>query len=299
MREYHEGETAVQERAGVRDAAEGLRGMFKRQIPRGAARFLYDRRFIVLGFVDGEGRVWSGWLTGPRGFLIPRDDRTLLIASAPLMGDPLHEALTNETALGTLVINPALRQRMRFNGVGRLTEDGVELRVHECFGNCPKFIQKRHVHEREASTERAGRFVAANELSASQQEWIAAADTFYIASVHAGNGADASHRGGMPGFTRVEADGTILFPDYDGNNMFLTLGNIQRDPRVGLLFGDFQGGGALRVSGRARLLWDDPRQASFPGARRLIEVTPERVIESTGEVGLAWELEEYSPFNPR
>jgi predicted pyridoxine 5'-phosphate oxidase superfamily flavin-nucleotide-binding protein len=128
---------------------------------------------------------------------------------------------------------------------------------------------------------------------------IEGADTFFIASVHEGTGADASHRGGQPGFVQVVDERTLRLPDYSGNNMFQTLGNIAADPRVGLLFVNFDTGTTLQLTGKARLLWDRPDFAELKGAERAVEIQIEEIVETQGHGPLGWRFREYSPFNPR
>lgn len=125
------------------------------------------------------------------------------------------------------------------------------------------------------------------------------ADTFFIASFHPETGADASHRGGHPGFIRVVNAGKILFPDYSGNNMFNTLGNITANPNAGLLFIDFENGSTLQVNGQASVIWDQDRVEEFAGAERLVEFKIRQVIEIANAVPLRWKFSGYSPFNPR
>jgi predicted pyridoxine 5'-phosphate oxidase superfamily flavin-nucleotide-binding protein len=128
---------------------------------------------------------------------------------------------------------------------------------------------------------------------------IERADTLFIASVHATRGADASHRGGQPGFVRVLDERRLRVPDYAGNNMFQTLGNIATDPRVGLLFVAFDTGTTLQLTGRARILWEVSDRAGLPGAERAVEVEVDEVVEIAGQGPLGWRFVEYSPFNPR
>jgi hypothetical protein len=124
------------------------------------------------------------------------------------------------------------------------------------------------------------------------------ADTLFIATVHPEAGNDVSHRGGRPGFVCVEDEKSLLFPDYRGNNMFNTLGNIELNPQTGLLFPDFESGSALQLSGNARVLWDDPRMKQFEGAQRLVEFDLERVIELPEATLLRFKFQSYSPFLP-
>jgi hypothetical protein len=88
----------------------------------------------------------------------------------------------------------------------------------------------------------------------------------------------------------------LAFPDYSGNNMFNTLGNIAANPNIGLLFLNFERGDTLQLSGEARLIWDPTRVAEFAGARRVVEFRIEEIVENT--VPLRWRFAAYSPFNP-
>jgi hypothetical protein len=121
------------------------------------------------------------------------------------------------------------------------------------------------------------------ELDAGQQAWISGADCFFIASHHPQGGADASHRGGRPGFVTVLGSRRLSFPDYPGNNMFNTLGNIDVQPRVGLLFLDFDAGGILQLTGRASLGWNPETSGSEADHQRVVvSFEVDYVIESHG-----------------
>ena len=185
---------------------------------------------------------------------------------------PWKTPLDHGTQLGLLGIELETRRRNRVNG--RITASDnrrVSFEVDQSFGNCPQYIHPR-TFTRVQPEKIAARRAAA--LSASMREWISNADTFFIASGHHGNdasgGMDASHRGGDPGFVDVESASRLVFPDYAGNNHFNTIGNLVLDPRAGLLFVDFDGGGLLQLTGRTTIDWDSPAVARYPGARRLV-----------------------------
>jgi uncharacterized protein len=131
-----------------------------------------------------------------------------------------------------------------------------------------------------------------------QQRLIRQADTFFIASHHPEGGTDASHRGGHPGFVSVLNDDRLVWPDYAGNTMFQTLGNISVNPHAGLLFIDFERGRTLQLTGRASILWDRKRTAEFAGAERLVEFDVDEVVEIAGAHSLEWRFLDYSPENP-
>jgi len=296
---FHEGEEAVQARAGVQAESRRLGRGISRAIPDGAESFLEAQRMAVVAGVDDGGRVWASLVTGGPGFITAPDSRTLHL-SATLPGrDPLGEALREGRWLGVLVFDPERRRRLRVNGrVASARPGSIEVRTEEVFGNCPKYIQAR-APEPDTERPREGLVRRGDSLDLEQRLAIERADTFFIASVHAGAGADASHRGGQPGFVRVLDERRLRIPDYAGNNMFQTLGNIAVDQRVGLLFVDFERGTTLQLSGRARILWEPADYADLKGANRAVEVEIDHVVEITGQGPLGWRFVEYSPFNPR
>ncbi len=109
--------------------------------------------------------------------------------------------------------------------------------------------------------------------------FIAAQSFFFLATADAEGRPDCSFKGGPPGFVRVMAPDLLVFPDYDGNGMFKSLGNIVANPSVGLLFivmGEKPA--RLRVNGRAEVVRDDPMMAQIPGAQLLVRVTPTAIF---------------------
>jgi uncharacterized protein len=117
--------------------------------------------------------------------------------------------------------------------------------------------------------------------------------------VHRERGVDVSHRGGLPGFVRVVADGTIRIPDYTGNSMFTTLGNFDLDPRCGLAFVDFERRRILSVTGRATLEFG-VEDTTHPtgGTARYWSCAIDRWLEFPLLTATRWMLVERSPFNP-
>ncbi|NQV19892.1 MAG: pyridoxamine 5'-phosphate oxidase family protein [Rhodospirillales bacterium] len=105
--------------------------------------------------------------------------------------------------------------------------------------------------------------------------------------------------GGPPGFVAIEADGSLSFPDYVGNFLFNTFGNLAKDPRAGLLFIDFETGDTLQLRGTARVLWDDPRTEGVPGAQRIVSFVPEQAVRICNALGLGWQFIDQSPHIAR
>lgn len=291
---FHAGEIDVQRRAGVSSQAEQVGRIIAGRIPDDLGEILAEFRVAVAASIDARGRLWASLLTGPPGFLdVVNATRLHLDARAPA-GDPLEANLAGRPEMGLLVIDPATRRRLRFNGHGRVDRDGgIALDVEQVYGNCRKYIQLRRLVESDLpAMPRAA--AHSQTLSAAQRDRIAVADTFFIASAHPEGGADASHRGGRPGFVRVHGDRSLSFPDYPGNNMFNTLGNLAVDPRAGLLFVDFDRGDVLQVTGRARLVWEHDAAPRHP----LVEYDIDEVIDLPAGSPLRWKLLEPSPFNP-
>jgi hypothetical protein len=187
---------------------------------------------------------------------------------------------------------------MRVNG--RVERAGAPIRVavDEVFANCPKYIQRRDLRAAGVGEPLSRVANAADALTVTQRQWIGRADTCFIASGHGGAGLDASHRGGAPGFVEVLDERHIAWPDYAGNSMFQTLGNLASDPRAGLVFADFATGAVLQLSGRARVEWDPERAARFAGAERVVEFEIDAVRETSGALPLRSNASEPSPFSP-
>ena len=242
-------------------------------------QFLEQLPLVLVGSIDESGRPWASALVGRPGFINSPDRRTLEIHSRPFYGDPLNENLAHGVPVGMLAIEFSSRRRNRLNGkVSSMREGYLKISVGQTFGNCPQYIQARDfevlpsvdgISEPHPSRrihrfdERAG-------------EIISKADNFYIAnnlsdeSDDVTHGADVSHRGGKPGFVRIDDDKTLTFPDFSGNYHFNTLGNILLNPRAGLLFIDFEKGDLLYLTCTAEIIWDSDERRAFTGAERLV-----------------------------
>jgi predicted pyridoxine 5'-phosphate oxidase superfamily flavin-nucleotide-binding protein len=295
---FHSGERVVQSRAGVEHQADRIGRGLHDQLPAPAREFIAQQVLAIASTVDAAGRVWASPLSGPPGFMRAADGRSVAIDYRPPPDDPLSAQLYDGAPLGLLAIDLAERRRARINGRVAARADGrIGLTVEAAYANCPKYIQARELIEPGVARPAARAAMRGAALSAEQQRWVATADTFFVATYHPAGGADASHRGGMPGFVQVRGVTSLAWPDYPGNSMFNTLGNIAEYPRAGLLFLDFAGGRALQLSGTAAIDW--AAEPALPGAERVVTFEIEQVIELAGAIPAGWELREYSPFNPR
>ena len=129
--------------------------------------------------------------------------------------------------------------------------------------------------------------------------FIAAQPFFFLATADADGRPDCSFKGGPPGFAYVAAPDLLVFPDYDGNGMFKSLGNIAANPHVGLLFIAMgEKAGRLRVNGRAEVVTDDPAMAHLPGAQLLVKVTPADIFPNCPRYIPRMTTEAPSPYAP-
>ncbi len=286
---YHEGEKAVQDRAGEQAIAERNGRAINTQIMPGALKFVAQQAMAVLGSVDSQGRLWASVLTGEPGFAHAPDQETVLFNlddAGSHRHDPLWSNLAGDRRVGALFIELSSRRRLRINGhVETVGSSRLQLQVDEAYPNCPKYIHRRHLRTSRLSdqTSRHASMREGQTIGDEQRATIEDADTFFIASAHPQRGVDASHRGGHPGFVRVLNDSTLRVPDYAGNSMYNTLGNIEVNPHVGLVFLDFDAGSVLQLTGTAAIRWDLAEQVNHPtgGTGRYWDFSVERWVEAS------------------
>jgi predicted pyridoxine 5'-phosphate oxidase superfamily flavin-nucleotide-binding protein len=247
---FHADERALQERMGVREQAR-QRGavMIRPFMPEQHQRFFEALPLAFVATLDHIGHPQADALAGRPGMLRAATP-TLLVVHDTSREHALH-SLRPGVPLGLLGIDFTNGRRNRVNGaVERHDGDRLALHVTHSFGNCPRYIHVR----------RPDPVVATTTTALDPRTLVETAATFFIASRSAeldpsrGGGVDISHRGGVPGFVRWADDDTVVFDDVPGNNFFNTLGNIASDPRVSLLFIDFDTGRQLRIAGDAVLV---------------------------------------------
>jgi uncharacterized protein len=262
---FHEGEIATQRRAGVQAEAKRLESMLESSgLSQGAARFLAAQRFAALTGRDDDGVLWVSPLAAPSGFF--RSEKNVLyVSTTPRDGDPLHEISTGQQ-VGLIAIDFATRRRLRVNGelVGA-DHAGMAVRVDQSYGNCPKYIHRRAVDVATLATASPVPVRRATLLDPCDRAMIEMSDTFFLGTSHPTRGSDASHRGGPPGFVRVDSPDRLWWPDFPGNNMFNSYGNLAVDDEAALLFIDFVTGASLHVTGHARVQWITPGAAGDDG----------------------------------
>jgi len=264
---FHADEVTAQTRAGVMTMRSGIRDF----MPEQHRTFFAALPYLLAATSDAGGWPLATLLEGAPGFIASPDPATLRIDALPGAGDPASGMIRVTDEIGLLGIDFGTRRRNRANGiVASVDTSGFTVAVRQSFGNCPQYIQRRTITRAGAAASTAREF---DSLFPEARSLMERADTFFVASrsragIGTGGGADISHRGGQPGFVRVESD-TLLVPDFRGNRYFNTLGNLLGEPRASLLFLDFESGDLLQLQGLASIDWSSSAAALVPGAERI------------------------------
>ncbi len=155
-------------------------------------------------------------------------------------------------------------------------------------------FESRALADRLEEKLRHGRFSDADKVFVEESPF------FFLATADASGQPDCSFKGGEPGFARIAAPDLLVWPDYDGNGMFRSLGNIRVNPKVGLLFMRFgEKPGRLRINGTAEIVFEDADLAGFPGAQMLIKLSPTDIFPNCPRYIPRVDLIEPSIYTPR
>ena len=138
--------------------------------------------------------------------------------------------------------------------------------------------QLQDIRETRALADRLEQVIVRSAFTEEDRAFIQGCSMFFIATADAQGQPDCSYKGGLPGFVRVLDEHTLAIPDYDGNGMYRSWGNVLVNPQVGLLFLDFERPKRLRVNGVATVGEDDPLRSEFPGAVFIVRVNAMRIF---------------------
>lgn len=155
------------------------------------------------------------------------------------------------------------------------------------------------VRETRPLADRLEQVIVRSAFTADDRAFIERQAMFFIATADAQGRPDCSYKGGLPGFVRVLDERTLAVPDYDGNGMYRTWGNVLVNPQVGLLFVDFERTKRLRVNGSARIDESDPLLGEHPGAVFIVRITAERIFPNCPRYLHKMQLVEHSAYAPR
>lgn len=300
---WHAGERTLQQRVGVSEMMEVFgRKVIRPFMPQQHRTFYAQLPMLVVGAVDQDGAPWATLLEGRPGFASSPEPTALRVNALPSADDPALAGLGQDAAIGLLGIELHSRRRNRMNGTVTAQDSaGFVVGVGHAFGNCPQYIQTRHFSFARVPGIGIGQAVQAiDSLDGIAALMIQAADTFFVASYVDPDGdilhrqVDVSHRGGKPGFVRVDGD-VLTIPDFAGNFHFNTLGNFVLNPRAGLIFVDFTTGDVLQLSGTVEIEFGGEEVAAFQGAERLWRFHLQKGVLRRDALALRFAFEASSP----
>jgi ferredoxin-NADP reductase len=282
--------------------------------------FLTKVPLLAVGTVDSQGRPWTSLWGGIAGFAGPIAESMIgLKTPVDSTNDPVVKALLSNQVIdedgaprqspGNMVSGLAihLEHRLRWKLFGRMVAGSLDeelgqaqLAVHieESLGNCPKYLNEKHVIPMQQTPTLIS---DSPQLPAAAIELLSRADTIFVSSRHGTSDMDTNIRGGPPGFVRVESnDGNavLVYPEYSGNRLYQTLGNLQTTPLAGYVVPDFETGNVLYLTGRTEVLVGQAAASILPRSNLAVRVTVTAALFV--EKGLAFRGEpgERSPYNP-
>jgi uncharacterized protein len=283
---FHAGEEEIHALLGVSEEARQLEGMIKDRLAPAAMRLLPSFSFVLAASIENSGNVWTSFLTGPKDFISVVSDK--IIALSTISDERFLDNIKANREIGLLFINFEARIRLRVNGTLSIEDGRMLLTIKQSYFNCPKYIQARkferlpQVHQRKEANR--------TRLEDSYIKIIQNADTFFISTYVAEQGADCSHRGGSPGFVEVLDDRTLRWLDYPGNNLYNTIGNLHVNPKCGLLFIDFPNNRIIQLTGTAQFIANDDDS-------RFVVFSSELVDDTFDATPFKWTFLGYSQFN--
>ncbi|RAK97756.1 putative oxidoreductase, FAD-binding [Aspergillus ibericus CBS 121593] len=295
----------------------------------GAAYLLRTAPLLAIGSLDQEGRPWSTVWGGEAGFANPITQSTIEVNTPvdtsydPVVRILLHDFANDPTATSGnqkiwsgLIVDLETRRRAKLHGKGisgsldpadqeeipGLGHTGTaHLTVHidASLGNCPKYLNKKRI----IPTLPAPKLISNSpQLSSEGVSLLDRADCLFVSSSHGSIDMDTNIRGGPPGFVRLvsnEPSGAVFaYPEYSGNRLYQTLGNLQANPLAGYVFPDFDNGAALYITGQTQILIGKDAARVLPRSNLavLVTITAARYVEkSLSFRGIAGEP---SPYNP-
>ncbi|KAK3349355.1 hypothetical protein B0T25DRAFT_459192 [Lasiosphaeria hispida] len=272
---------------------------------------------VALGTVDSGGRVWTTVWGGERGFARAIAKGVIGVQSDVGEGDPVVESLLASVAGADGVVRPEGRVAMAGLGIDLETRDRVKIAgrmlvgarvgrevqlgmvVEESLGNCPKYINRKAVRPNVAAPRVVSKGTPV--LPGRAVGLVGRADMFFLSSTD-GRTMDTNHRGGPRGFVRVvrndEGGVVLVYPEYSGNRLYQTLGNLHENPRVGVAIPDFASSDVLYLTGETELLVGPAAAALMPHAKLVVKIVVHeaRFVEN----GLPFRADdvEPSPYNP-
>lgn len=293
---FHAGEVAVHADWGTDTAAyeDQSRQMMRPEVNPQEHVFIEDLTFSMAGTIDTQGRPWASPLfSGGEPLFRVTNPTTVSIDALPVDGDLMRANIADNTELSVLFFSTETRRRAKSIGHGSITNSGtISYEMTRLFGICPKYIFKRiHQPALQTSLPEPETRTALDEQDRLQ---LRSSDTAFFASFSP-HGADVTHRGGSPGFIEVVGPDELEIPDYFGNGMYNTLGNLRLDDRLALTAVDLTTGRNLQLTGRASVR---KTGLTLPNPERSVSLKIDDVRVSWVSVG-QWVDVEPSRYSPK
>jgi uncharacterized protein len=304
LQPFHEGEIAIQEELNERDTALGNGRLYEDRIMAQAHKFLSLQTFLILGHAKSDSIISTSTVFGQPGFVnIKNEGKNIVVdlrSHNNLATDPVLRELKVGDKIGILAIELSTRRRLRINGIVEHSGPAeFTVLVEESYPNCPKYIQKRSITIQESTPSNPAPLSRGSSLTAEQLSVIQNSDTFFVSTYNPKGNADASHRGGIPGFIKISADGSLRIPDYPGNSLYNTFGNLKVNPHAGLLFWDFETHQLIHLWGKADLNFHVNEDTEQTGnTERWWNFRTEAWEQQTIHLPFQFRFEEFSKFNP-
>lgn len=302
---FHEGEKSFHRALGIEERMDEIGNrVIRDHMPDQHRDFFTQLPMIHICALDKNGHPCAILRVGAPGFISSPDEFTLVINSTPLMGEPADLQLVEGSKVSVVGVEFATRRRNRLNATISAHENNqIEMKVDQSFGNCPKYIQIRNMFPPE-ETDVNSEVETVKTIGENERKLIGSIDTLFIASRSSKidsepkNGVDINHRGGNPGFVEILDEQTIQFPDYLGNNIFNTFGNIVGDPRVGVQFIDFESGTLMHLHGLAEVITLEGEFDRNPDMGRRVKIKIETITTATNALPFKPQFISWSPMLP-
>ncbi|SMG48341.1 PNPOx family protein [Arenibacter troitsensis] len=301
---FHSGEIEIQKMTGEVSIADSNARMIKDTIIKGAIKFIEKQSMVIVSSIDKSNQVWTSILVGDAGFAEVPVSNSLSINLENVHSDQqdiFYKNIVNGNQIGTLFIELATRRRFRINGTLALKGNKINITILEAYPNCPKYIQQRTIQQPNVQRQVDIKKKYGHSLDMDLQNWISSSDTFFVGSISNSGSLDASHRGGKKGFVEVLDDNTLKVPDYPGNSLFNTMGNVAQNNKTGILFIDFANKRTLQLTGKSELVFNQNSAIDLEktgGTGRFWTFKVLEWIMTENQHDANWEFIGNSPFNP-
>ncbi|KAL8738296.1 MAG: hypothetical protein Q9181_000885 [Wetmoreana brouardii] len=295
-----------------------------------AARLLLNAPLLALGTLDNTGRPWTTLLGGEVGFVRPLGQSNIGVRTSvdptydPVIntllgskhGDGLEDSTSKNHLVSGLGIDLATRSRVKLagrvvasaldrlsgelqDGSAGVTQAQMVIKIEQSLGLCPKYLNKKQIVPTLPEPELVS---DALPLPLGATKLLAKADLFFISSSYNGLTMGTNNRGGPPGFLRVmenDSSGTALvYPEYSGNRLYQTLGNLHTTPRAGIVIPDLDSGDVLYVTGTTEILIGPEAAGLLPRSNLAVKVHVEETRFVRKSLPFRGRAGEPSPYNP-